>query len=479
MSQNPDQIPASRPAFVQAYNGVASVEEARAKRPANIGIRASEDGETEIVEIFDEIGGWGVWASELIPHLRRIDGAGKKVEVRLNSPGGDVFEGIAISNAIRFMKADTKSVVYGLAASAASVIAVSTDELAMPANSMLMIHRPWMITWGEAKDLRDGAELLDKIEVQLIDTYAAKAKDAKRDDLAQMVADETWLTAEEAVAVGLADVILDDIKMAASAARKISARRDVPAQALALLAGPDTPEPTEETTVSDEPTASVEAETDATETVIGPVAETPAAEATEQQPDPIEVIEPAADATEQDPTPAAEVEVTEQTPAALIEASVPVPGANLRISVRAVVENGQVVGLEFGDAVATVDEVPADAPTVGAEDGYPTQDASEPEASESNEEAIAIRAACAVLDASDKADGFIQAGLTFEEVRARLWDHRVAAAAQNDIVTQGSSLLAENPAAAPQAQQSDGPSALKLARQARKGRTSNRPIRGN
>lgn len=430
MSQIDTTLPTSRPAYVQAYNGVASVEEARAKRPANIGIRASEDGETEIVEIFDEIGGWGVWASELIPHLRRIDGAGKRVEVRLNSPGGDVFEGIAISNAIRFMKADTKSVVYGLAASAASVIAVSTDELAMPANSMLMIHRPWMITWGEAKDLRDGAELLDKIEVQLIDTYAAKAKDANRDDLAQMVADETWLTAEEAVAVGLADVILDDIKMAASAARKISARRDVPAQALALLAGPSTDTTEEiavsETTVAEAPAAS--SEEPAIEAAIEPVAEAsaeevPAAAVTEQEPATEPVVEATSELTETPADPAAEI---------------------------------------LADR----------APVADAEDGYPSQTTPAPEgAAERNEEAIAIRAACAVLDASDKADAFISAGMNFEQVRKALWDHRVASAAQNEISTQGSALLAENPAAAPGAQMSEGPSALKLAYAARKGRT--------
>lgn len=473
MEQTEQLIPTSRPAFVQAYNGVASVEEARAKRPANIGVRASEDGETEIVEIYDEIGGWGVWASELIPHLRRIDGAGKRVEVRLNSPGGDVFEGVAIANALKFMKADTRSVVYGLAASAASVIAVSTDELFMPSNSMLMIHRPWMIAWGEAQDLREGAELLDKIEVQLVNTYAAKAKDAKREDLAQMVADETWLTPEEAVAVGLADRILDDVKMAASAARDIRARRDVPAAAVALLAGADTTELTEETAVSDETSTAVE------EAPAAPVeVEAPVAEATEQEPGPIEpAVEASADDaqadTDQEPASAA---VTEETPAASIEASVSVPGASIRIPVRAVIENGQVVGLEFGDAVPTEEpaaaaEVATEEATPGAaaaEDAYPLQDA---QGAERDEEAIAIRAACAVLDASDKADGFIAAGMNFEQVRKALWDHRVAAATQTDIVTQGSSLLAENPAGAPQAQLSEGPSALKRAYAARKGRT--------
>lgn len=417
MDKHLDQIAASRPAFVQPYNGVASAEDARKVRPANIGIRTSDDGETEIVEIFDEIGGWGVWASELIPHLRRIDGAGKRVEFRLNSPGGDVFEGIAISNAIRFMKAKTTSVVYGLAASAASVIAVSADELLMPSNSWLMIHRPWMLTWGEAQDLRDGADLLDKIEITLVDTYAAKAKDAKRDDLAQMVADETWLTAQESVAIGLADRILDDIKMAASAARDVKARRDAPAEALALLAGLASTE--QEATVSD-----------ATPTEEAPVAEA--------------VAEVTDEALADDETPEAELEAAPVT-------TDPEPAAS-------------------------IDEISADLtpepPAADAEDGSPIQTTPEPEAPVLNEEAIAIRAACAVLDASEKADGFISAGMTFEEVRKRLWDHRVASAAQTEIDTQGTSLLAENPAdQANQPKPSNGPSDLKRSRAARAGRT--------
>lgn len=354
MSENstPSEI-IERPANVVYLSDVKSADEARAKRPANFGIRASEDGETEIVEIFDEIGGWGIWASELIPHLRRIDGAGKKVEIRLNSPGGDVFEGIAISNAIRFMKADTRSVVYGLAASAASVIAVSTDELAMPANSMLMIHKPWMLTWGEAADLRDSAILLDKIEVQLIDTYAAKAKEANRDDLAQMVADETWLTAEEAVAVGLADIILDEVKMAASAVRKVRARGEVPAEAEALLAGPAAEESADEEVPAVE--AAAEVVTDAAEP------ETPVASA-EQEEAPAEIT--------------AEAEAAPET----IEPEAAAEPAGLSIEAQS-----------------------------------------------------EIRTACKIFDASDRADEFISARATLDQVRAALWDARAEKSAQTEI----------------------------------------------
>ncbi len=345
-----------RPAFIAAQDGVASVEDARKRRPANFSIKASADG-VEVVEIFDMIGGWGVWASEMIPALRRIDGEGKKVEIRVNSPGGDVFEGVSIANAIRFMKADTTVVVYGLAASAASVIAVSADELKMPANSMLMIHRPRMVAVGESQDLRSGADLLDKIEVQLVDTYAAKAKAADRDTLAEMVSAETWLTAEEAVAIGLADIVMDDVKMAACAVREIAAHGDVPAEAVELLAGP--------TDKSETPAASIEQE------------QAPAVEATEE------------------PAPVEE------------------PGLS--------------------------------------------------------DEAVAeIRTACAVFDLADKADEFIAARASFEDVRAALWNARAEKSAATEIDTRVAP-VAEDPKAR-KSRAPGEPTALQAAYAARMGR---------
>lgn len=419
MDKHLDQIAASRPAFVKPFNGVSSVEAARQKRPANYKIQNISDA-FAIVEIYDEIGGWGVWASELVPLLRQIDGAGRTIEFRINSGGGDVFEGISIANAIKFMDAKTVAIVYGLAASIASVITVACDEVRMPSNAMMMIHRPHMILWGEAEDLRKGAALLDTIEQQLINTYADRAT-ASLEQIAEMVAAETWMTAADAVALGFADVLIEDIRMAASASLSIEAKA-APAEALALLAGPTSPE--QETTVSD-----------ATPTQEAPVV------SDEQAPS----AEAVAEVTDETPadgeTPAAELDATSATTE---------PEASVEIS---------------------ADLTPA-TPAAAAEDGSPIQTTPEPQAPALSEEAISIRAACAVLDASDRADGFIAAGLTFEEVRKRLWDHRVAAAAQTEIDTQGTSLLAENPAdQAQKPEPSKGPSDLKRSRAARAGRT--------
>lgn len=414
MDKHLDQIAASRPAFVKPFNGVASVEAARQKRPANYKIENVSDA-FAIVEIYDEIGGWGVWASELIPLLREIDGAGRTIEVRINSGGGEVFEGLAIANALRFMDAHIVVVVYGLAASIASVIAVAGDEVRMPSNAMMMIHRPHMGLWGEAEDLRNGASLLDTIEQQLINTYADRAQATPREQIAEMVAAETWMTAADAVALGFADVLIEDIRMAASASLSVEAKA-APAEAIALLAGPTSTE--QETTVSDAtPTEEAPAVSDELAPAAEPVAEvTPAAE-----------LETAPVATDPEPTASTDENSADPTP--------PTPAA-------------------------------------AAEDGSPIQTTPEPQAPALSEEAISIRAACAVLDASDRADAFISAGMTFEQVRKALWDHRVASAAQTEISTQGTSLRAENPAdQAQKPELSKGPSDLKRSRAARAGRT--------
>lgn len=422
MDKHTDQIAASRPAFVKPFNGVASVEAARQKRPANYKIENVSDA-FAIVEIYDEIGGWGVWASELVPLLRQIDGAGRTIEFRINSGGGDVFEGISIANAIKFMDAKTVAIVYGLAASIASVITVACDEVRMPSNAMMMIHRPHMILWGEAEDLRKGAALLDTIEQQLINTYADRAT-ATLEQIAEMVAAETWMTAADAVALGFADVLVEDIRMAASASLSIEAKA-APAEAIALLAGPATTE--QETIVSD----------------VTPTEEAPAV------------------SDEQAPVAEAVAEVTDEAPA-----DGETPAAELEVAPI------------FADpeAAASIDEISADptpeTPVAAIEDGSPIQTTPEPRAPAVNEEAISIRAACAVLDASDRADAFISAGMTFEQVRKALWDHRVAASTQNEIDTQGTSLLAENPAdQASRPSLSTTPSDLKRAIAVRTGRT--------
>jgi ATP-dependent protease ClpP protease subunit len=121
------------------------------------------------------------------------------LEIHINSPGGDVFEGTTIHNMIKAHKAATKTVVIdGLAASIASIIAMAGDKIVMPKNAMMMIHDPSTVAWGRPEDLTKAAETLTKVRGVLTNVYADRTGlDAT--EVAQLMADETWFTAQEAV----------------------------------------------------------------------------------------------------------------------------------------------------------------------------------------------------------------------------------------------------------------------------------------
>lgn len=128
------------------------------------------------------------------------------VTVRINSPGGDVFEGFAIYNLLK--QHDGKVTVYvdGLAASAASIIAMAGDVVRMPETAMMMIHDPWTIAVGDAADMQKTAELLDAIKDSIIPAYTDKTG-LPADEVAAMMASETWLTGAQAISMGFASDI--------------------------------------------------------------------------------------------------------------------------------------------------------------------------------------------------------------------------------------------------------------------------------
>lgn len=156
----------------------------------------------------------------------------KNINLHINSPGGSVFEGIAIYNMLKQNSAHINVYVDGLAASIASVIAMSGDAIFMPSNSMMMIHNPWTMAVGNASELRKQADDLDQITKSSVQTYLAKAGD-KLDEktLTQLMDDETWLTAQEAVNYGLADEVVESNKAVASINKHFVDRyRHVPEQ---------------------------------------------------------------------------------------------------------------------------------------------------------------------------------------------------------------------------------------------------------
>lgn len=186
----------------------------------------------------DDWGGdWGVSATEVAAALALLPESVTTIHLRINSPGGLVFEGIAIKNLLAAHEARVVAHVDGLAASIASVIAVGCDELIMGHDSQLMIHNASGGAWGTADFLRRQAEVLDRLSSTIAGVYARKAGGEASSWLTAMAA-ETWYSPEEALEAGLADSVADE-------------DADVPAAASFDLAGvrgeatepPDEPEP--------------------------------------------------------------------------------------------------------------------------------------------------------------------------------------------------------------------------------------------
>lgn len=147
----------------------------------------------------------GVAPETFIAQLSAMSG---DVTLRINSPGGSVFGAQAMVAAMRQHNGKITAQVDSLAASAASVIAVSCAECQMAPGSMMMIHKAWGMTVGNSEDMRATADLLDKIDGQIAAAYAKKcAKNAT--DMLALMADETWMTAEEAMAAGFADAVIE------------------------------------------------------------------------------------------------------------------------------------------------------------------------------------------------------------------------------------------------------------------------------
>ncbi len=169
-------------------------------------------GTTADVYIFDEIGTYGVTAQEFITDIKDLKDT--PINLRINSLGGDVFDGMAMYNVIKRREAKTTVYIEGIAASIATIIALGADEVVMAENSLFMIHNAWGGSMGEAKDMRKTADTLDKITGELTDIYRKKTG-LSYDSLVDMMDEETWLNANEAFSYGFIDTISDSIKVAA------------------------------------------------------------------------------------------------------------------------------------------------------------------------------------------------------------------------------------------------------------------------
>ena len=201
--------------------------------------QASGEAEQRSIEIFvyGEIGAWGVTANQFVQDLRAMDDGVSPVIAAFNSIGGELFDGLAIHNALSRLGERCTGRIDALAASAAGVAVCGAHRVVIAANAMLMIHNPWTYAAGDAEDLRKVADALDQSLEAIIAAYKSKAPDIDEVELRRMVDAETWLTANEAVALGLADEVGDGLKVKACLGQGSVLQRfqHAPAELLAQL----------------------------------------------------------------------------------------------------------------------------------------------------------------------------------------------------------------------------------------------------
>jgi ATP-dependent Clp protease protease subunit len=170
------------------------------------GVRSEVSGDTATIYIYDIIDSfWGVSAQDVANALSGITAS--NIDVRINTPGGDVFEARAIMTLLREHSANVTAKIDGLAASAGSIIALAADTVEIADGGFYMIHNAWSFAMGNADDLRTTAALLDKVDATLISDYVARTGKPS-DEIAAWMKAETWFTAQEAVDAGFCNAIM-------------------------------------------------------------------------------------------------------------------------------------------------------------------------------------------------------------------------------------------------------------------------------
>ena len=189
------------------------------------------------ISIHDEIGLWGISASAFMRDLRGM-GELDEINLSIHSPGGDVLDGWAIYNSLKSNKARVTARVEGLAASMASVILMAADTVEIPENAYIMIHNPWGFAMGDAEEMRDTADLLDKLGNGLVNAYASRTGNDE-DEIREMMSAETWMDGKEAVERGFADKLIGAVALSARAFDSRKFKMTPPS----LQANSETPDP--------------------------------------------------------------------------------------------------------------------------------------------------------------------------------------------------------------------------------------------
>ncbi|VVD74572.1 head maturation protease, ClpP-related [Pandoraea commovens] len=179
------------------------------------GVHAAASDDSASISIYDSIGdnweGTGITAKRISAALRNI--GARDLTVNVNSPGGDFFEGVAIYNLLREHKAKVTVNVMGIAASAASVIAMAGDEILMGDGAFLMIHNAWTVAIGNRHDIAQAAEVLAPFDAAMAKVYSQRAG-ISQEEAAALMDKETWIGAQQAVDDGFATGLLDSAKVA-------------------------------------------------------------------------------------------------------------------------------------------------------------------------------------------------------------------------------------------------------------------------
>ena len=176
-------------------------------------VKAATGGGNALLTVHDDVGAFGVSAKDFLNDLRAAEGP--EIDVEINSPGGDVFAGLAIFNGLRASGKKVNVKVIGLAASAASLIAMAGDTIEMPENTYMMVHNPWSFALGGSEDMRATADMLDKVAASLVTTYANRTGKS-HDEITALLDAETWMTAQEAVDAGFATSVIPALQLRAS-----------------------------------------------------------------------------------------------------------------------------------------------------------------------------------------------------------------------------------------------------------------------
>lgn len=219
------------------------------------GLELKNEGDRAEILLYGSIGDsfWdgSVSAKEFNDMLDEVKNA-SVINLRLNSPGGEVFDGVAIYNSLLRHSARVEVDIEGIAASIASVIAMAGDEVRIAESAMMMIHDPRTIVVGTAKEMRDMADRADKAKEGLVHAYHRKVDKEGGHGIETLMTDETWFTSHEAVALGLADTVSAGSKLENSFDLSKFGFQHVP-EALKAKQEPEKKEPPKEPTSSVEP----------------------------------------------------------------------------------------------------------------------------------------------------------------------------------------------------------------------------------